>query len=50
VLPVLREGGFVRAFNAKGRLAPMIETIPVRVVLDPQTALWGAATLALAPG
>ena len=48
VLPFLRDGSFVRAFNAKGRLTPLLERTPVAVILDPQTALWGAAALALA--
>jgi glucokinase len=44
---ILQEGEFVRAFNTKGRLTPMLEQIPVSLVLDPQTALWGAAAVAL---
>lgn len=46
----LMEGGaFARAFETKGRLTPLLEEIPVSLVLDPQTALWGAAVVALAP-
>ena len=48
MLPALRDGRFVRAFDAKGRLSPVLERIPVQVILDPQTALWGAAARALA--
>lgn len=48
LLPALREGGFVRAFADKGRLAPLMERIPVHVILDDRTALWGAAAVALA--
>ena len=48
MLPALRDGRFMNAFNRKGRLSPVVEQIPVKVVLDPQTALWGAAALALA--
>ena len=47
VLPVLRDGRFARAFNAKGRLTPLLERIPVAVVLDARSALWGAAAVAL---
>jgi glucokinase len=47
LLPFLDEGGFVRAFGAKGRLSPMLQSIPVAVVLDDRTALWGAAAVAL---
>jgi glucokinase len=45
--PFIRERGFVHAFNTKGRLTPVLEKIPVSLVLDPQTALWGAAAVAL---
>jgi glucokinase len=48
LLPLLREGGFIRAFTAKGRLSPLLESMPVSVVLDDRTALWGAAAVALA--
>ena len=48
LLPVLRAGGFARAFTAKGRLSPVLEKIPVAVVLDDRASLWGAAAVALA--
>jgi glucokinase len=48
LLPVLRNGGFVRTFADKGRLAPLMAGIPVHVILDDRTALWGAAAVALA--
>ncbi len=31
------------AFRDKGRMAELMETIPVRIVLDPQAPLAGAA-------
>ena len=37
---------FVDAFNAKGRMRPLLESIPVRVILNPMTALLGAARYA----
>ena len=43
ILPRLKSGEFVRAFRDKGRLAPLLEKIPVRVILEPRTALLGAA-------
>lgn len=46
VLPFLQEPGFLEAFRAKGRFRPLLEQIPVHVVLEPRTALLGAATLA----
>jgi glucokinase len=47
ILPLLRDGRFVRAFNAKGRMKPLLEKIPIAVVLDARSALWGAAAVAL---
>lgn len=46
LLPVLTQGGFARAFCSKGRLTPVLSRIPVAVVLDPRTAVWGAAAFA----
>jgi glucokinase len=46
MLDRLRDGEFVRAFRDKGRLTPLVEMIPVRVVLEPRTALFGAAAYA----
>jgi glucokinase len=43
ILPKLHDGTFMRAFADKGRFAPMLERIPVRVILNDKTALLGAA-------
>jgi len=43
ILPKLKDGTFVRAFRDKGRFSTLLETMPVRVILDPKTALRGAA-------
>jgi glucokinase len=48
MLPVLRAGGFLEAFRSKGRLRPVLENMPVAIVLDDRAALWGAASVALA--
>jgi glucokinase len=48
IVPALRAGGFIDSFRRKGRLTPLLERIPVRVILDSRTALWGAAAVALA--
>jgi glucokinase len=48
ILPLLAQGEFVRSFRTKGRLSPLLEEIPVRVVLEPRTALLGAAACAFA--
>lgn len=45
--PRLAAGGFLDAFRQKGRLTPLLERIPVAVILDEQTSLWGAAHVAL---
>jgi glucokinase len=46
ILPALREGGFIRAFLAKGRLRSTLEQIPVRVSLNENVGLLGAAHVA----
>lgn len=47
MLPAITRGGFVRAFFEKGRLSPLLARVPVSVVLDSRTALYGAAARAL---
>jgi glucokinase len=42
VIERLRGPGFMQAFTAKGRLSPLLESIPVRVILNDRTALLGA--------
>jgi glucokinase len=42
----LKGPGFMQAFTAKGRLSPLLEKIPVRVILNEQTALLGAGRCA----
>ena len=46
VLEKLRDGTFMEAFRAKGRFRELLESIPVRVIVDPHTALYGAARFA----
>ena len=46
VLPKLLDGTFFGAFCDKGRLAPLLAKIPVRVVLNDDCALLGAARAA----
>jgi glucokinase len=47
----LVDGAFLQAFRDKGRLSRLVAAIPVQVVLEPRTALLGAARVAfdLAP-
>ena len=39
----LSDSGFRRAFLDKGRLSYFVEKVPVRLILRPDVALWGAA-------
>lgn len=47
ILPKLQDGTFLDAFRDKGRFARLMEKMPVCVVLEPETALRGAAWRAL---
>jgi len=46
ILKTLENGGFTQAFLDKGRLSPLLQSIPVRVILDDTCALLGAAAYA----
>jgi glucokinase len=46
IAPALAEGGFIAAFRRKGRLAALLEQIPVRVILNADVGLLGAAAVA----
>ncbi len=46
VLPLLNEGGFLAAFNAKAEHADLARQMPVHVVTDPDIGLQGAAAMA----
>jgi len=46
IVKTLAGGGFMQAFLDKGRLSPVMETIPVRVILDESCARLGAAAYA----
>jgi len=43
IIQKLGEGTFMKAFTAKGRMQPLLEPVPVRVILNENTALLGAA-------
>lgn len=47
IIDKLCDGMFMRSFVDKGRLSSLLETIPVRVILNQKTALYGAARRAL---
>ncbi|MDE3118391.1 MAG: glucokinase [Nitrospirota bacterium] len=46
LIPKLKDGTFMRAFVAKGRYKTLLNAIPVRVIMNPKTALLGAASVA----
>ncbi len=46
IIDCLKGHGFMQAFTAKGRLSPLLENIPVKVILNERTALLGAARCA----
>jgi glucokinase len=46
ILKTLQNGDFVQAFLDKGRMSPLLESIPVRVILDDTCALLGTAAYA----
>ncbi|MDP8963847.1 MAG: glucokinase [Cyanobacteriota bacterium] len=43
ILPLIKEGQFLRAFGQKGRVSSLLERVPVHVILNPQVGLIGAA-------
>jgi glucokinase len=46
ILPALVDGRFLEAFRDKGPMRPLVERMPVNVVLNPEAGLLGAAVAA----
>jgi glucokinase len=46
IIAKLRDGTFMQAYRAKGRMQPIVEAMPVHVIMNPNTALLGAARCA----
>jgi glucokinase len=46
ILPMLRDGAFVEAFRAKGRLSDFMTRVPVSVIVNEHVGLLGAAAVA----
>jgi glucokinase len=47
ILDKLKDGTFMRNYGDKGRMSGLVMSIPVRVILDDKTALYGAGGRAL---
>jgi glucokinase len=47
IIEKLKGGAFMRNYSDKGRMSGLVNSIPVRVILDDKTALYGAARCAL---
>jgi len=43
IIPALETGEFIKSFTNKGRFSALVSRIPVHVILNPKTALIGAA-------
>lgn len=43
ILPLLQDGTFLGAFINKGRMRPLLEAMPVKVILNDRAALFGPA-------
>lgn len=50
ILEFLDSGLFMKSFRHKGRMFKVVENIPVHVILNPHTAIWGAARYGCAFG
>ena len=50
IMEKLTDGTFMRNYGDKGRMSGLVNSIPVRVILDDKTALYGAARCALMGG
>ncbi len=48
IIDKLTDGQFVKAYQDKGRLSPLVEAAPVAVIMEPKTALIGAGHYAAA--
>ena len=47
ILPLMTDGVFMSNFLDKGRFAPLMSTMPVRLMLNEEASLLGAASIAL---
>ncbi|ERN42195.1 glucokinase [Rubidibacter lacunae KORDI 51-2] len=47
ILPLLQSDRFERVFKSKGRVSPILNAVPVHVILNPQVGLLGSVQYAL---
>ena len=47
ILPLMKEERFLLAFKEKGRMSPLLDKIPLHIVLNPQVGLIGSIIHAL---
>jgi glucokinase len=47
ILPLMKKGAFIDAFLSKGRMRPLLEAMPVRIVLNDDAGILGAAQYTL---
>ncbi len=50
ILPALRDGTFAERFRTHPTMAEVLEEVPIRVILEEDTSLWGATSVAAALG
>jgi glucokinase len=43
ILPLMKNGAFMKAFQAKGRMTSLLSQMPVHIILNPKVGLIGAA-------
>ncbi|MCF6354611.1 MAG: glucokinase [Candidatus Polarisedimenticolaceae bacterium] len=46
-MPKLQEESFPQAFNGRGRMKPLLQGVPVKVILDDKVALLGSGRYAM---
>ncbi|WP_019508747.1 glucokinase [Pleurocapsa sp. PCC 7319] len=47
ILPLMQDGRFLNTFKDKGRVSPLIQEVPVHIVLNPQVGLVGSVLYGL---
>lgn len=47
ILPLMKKPKFMEAFVAKGRMLPLLRDVPVKIIVNDQVGLFGAARYAL---